>query len=797
MRYSAGTTPGERQALRIRAHVVLVRRLRIPEAEIDRVGSGPLGRAAAALRHMSRVVSVEANGYVHTSSACPVAPAALGCLPTSPGDPRFSLQYGLHNTGQAILGHASLADSDIDAPEAWNITQGDPSVVVAVTDTGVAYDNPDLAPRMWTNPGETGVDANGNDKRTNGIDDDGNGYVDDWRGWDFAGNTVTDGVGDNDPRDSRGHGTHVAGIISATGDNGLGTRGVNWRATIMPVRVLGSLYRHTDTEAAEAFEYAADNGAKIVNASWEGTTPSPLIKSVIDSHPDVLFVVAADNQSLDLNSPANERYPCEFDSPNIICVAATDNRDRLASFSDYGSTSVDLGAPGWAYLSSQPAFQSVWNGGGWDDPVDPLTSGQLTTGALPAGATSQWGRTTLNARSAPYAMTDSPAGPYTPNQTSWIGTSSPIDLTGRSGCQLQYYTTYDLATGDTIYVQARRDPGFTDESPLTSPDTYVTEGGHGGPNLRRWVDTSEFDGGPMYVRWGLIAGPNATLNDGFYVDSPEVFCLGGSYSSTLTKELSYETGTSMAAPMVAGVAALLEARYPGISTADVKNDILRSVDVKPTLVGKTVSGGRLNAYKALAESDASVSGGVLSFTAGDGETNNVRVTAQSGSYLLEDPYSTSTKTIQAGSRINPGAGCTRVTDTSVRCDAAGISSIQVNAGDLNDTVTVTGTQVPVSVDGGAGNDTLTASAAIAGVTLTGGAGNDRLTGGKGNDTLDGGPGADVFVAGAGNDTILARDGTKDSSFNCGENTGDSDSVTADLVDPVKASATGCEIVSKG
>ena len=174
---------------------------------------------------------------------------------------------------------------------------------------------------------------------------------------------------------------------------------------------------------------------------------------------------------------------------------------------------------------------------------------------------------------------------------------------------------------------------------------------------------------------------------------------------------------------------------------------------------------------------------MLTFTAEAGQKNNVTVTRFTDTdsiakYRITDPYSTSPTAQQSGSRIQPGAGCTRVNNTTVKCPVAGITGIVLNGGD--------------------GNDTLNASAIAIPVTLNGGKGSDNLTGGTGADTLTGGPGGDRFTARPGNDTIRARHQDVDAGFTCGENAGDSDTVQADLSpnDPVTARATNCEVVNK-
>jgi subtilisin family serine protease len=250
-------------------------------------------------------------------------------------DTFYGLQWRLKNTGQAIRGTPGIHDADIDAPEAWSLTTGDPAFIVAVIDTGVEYTHEDLANNIWVNPGEIPDDK---------IDNDGNGFNDDVHGWDFYRN-------DNDPMDLRdGHGTHVSGTICAEANNGIGVSGVAWHCNIMALRFIGPFGGYT-SDAIAALNYAVDKGVKVSNNSWGGGGYSQALYDAIQNagNSGHLFVTAAGNGGQDSvgdNTDIAPHYPSSYDLGNIIAVAATDNQDRLAGFSNYGLLSVDLGAPG-------------------------------------------------------------------------------------------------------------------------------------------------------------------------------------------------------------------------------------------------------------------------------------------------------------------------------------------------------------------------------------------------------------------------------------------------------------------
>lgn len=291
----------------------------------------PVGEAEKWLKQLGVVEQAEPNYLI------PVAQV--------PDDPKFTLQWSLLNTGQS----GGAPGADISAPEAWEIETGSPGVVIAVIDTGVDYSHPDLAANIWHNPGETA---------DNNIDDDGNGYVDDIIGWDFvhttngciSGEDCSDP--DNDPTDLHGHGTKVAGIAAAVANNDQGIAGVAWNCKIMVVR---AGFKADDgsglleaADAASAIIYATDNGASVLNLSWGDTVSSEVVREAIQYalNRGVLVCAAAGNHGSD-----TPFYPAAMDEDGVIAVAATDNRDQLANFSNYG-TWVDVGAPGDGILST-------------------------------------------------------------------------------------------------------------------------------------------------------------------------------------------------------------------------------------------------------------------------------------------------------------------------------------------------------------------------------------------------------------------------------------------------------------
>ena len=284
---------------------------------------------------------------------------------TVPNDPKFGQLWGLNNTAQPIDGNpGGIAGADVDAPEAWNVSLGSSHVYVGVIDEGVDIDHEDLGAQpagpIWTNPYDP----------VDGIDNDGNGYVDDVHGWDFfdGDNSVYDGSSADPSIDA--HGTHVIGTIGARANNGIGIAGLNWNVTIIPAKFLGPT-GGTTADAIRAVDYFTDlktrHGLNLVaiNNSWNGGGFSQALLDAIGraARADILFVAAAGNGGPDGIGDDLDRtpsYPAGYDTTaaagynSVITVAATDRSDGLAGFSNFGARTVDLGAPGVDILSTIP-----------------------------------------------------------------------------------------------------------------------------------------------------------------------------------------------------------------------------------------------------------------------------------------------------------------------------------------------------------------------------------------------------------------------------------------------------------
>ncbi len=543
------------------------------------------------------VVFAQPNFKYHTSSVNPS------------DDSDYGKQWSLHNTGQSlnleleIGGGATMnsvykgdAGADIDVENAWEISDGSENdVIVAVLDTGVAYNHPDLLSNMWD--GADCVDENGDDI-SGGCPH---------HGWDYDYDLKEKTDGDNDPSPGHyaegffgktyyfdSHGTHVAGIIAGA-DNTSGIVGVAPHAQIMAVKI-ADLY--TD-EIVKGIAFAQNNGAKVINASWGGEEEDLILKDAIDNF-DGLFITAAGNDASENNETS---YPCESDLENIICIAATDNKDQLAEFSNYGVDSVDIAAPGENIISSVGEKNYAY-----DDFEDGLISSGLTqsSGAhwqikdvtdKPKDSFGNFGADWSNVLYA-----DNLA-PYSDNANDTI-TSETFDFSDAKNADFYLDTACNTQFDNEIWhdymaLDFSKDNGMTwheyskwDAAAMGAEDKSSAYGiaGLAFSSIDKSYFTTQFK---YRLRWVTDGSDNNY--DGCFVDAlwSTVYTMGR------PGFLEYYSGTSMATPEVAGLAALVWGYRDDLSPQSVKYAILKSGDDIDDLSDKVITGKRINAQKTL------------------------------------------------------------------------------------------------------------------------------------------------------------------------------------------------------
>jgi subtilisin family serine protease len=320
---------------------------------------------------LSAIKTLRSRGHVRFAE-----PDYLNQEDGAPNDPSFGQQYAHLNTGQTVDGDAGTAGADERSVPAWNVTTGSRSIVIAEVDSGVDYNHPDLAANIWSNPGGVGGCPAGT------------------HGYNFIADTC-------DPMDDEttfnGHGTHVAGILGAVGNNGIGVSGVNWATTILPVKWLDSTGGGSTSDLISALDWvlqaqAAGVNVRVVNdsATFFGTPFEQSLSDEIDllGQHNILFVTAAGNTGDDNDNPLVRRYPCGYDRPTEICVTASDQNDALPSFANYGATTVDLAAPGAdIYSTLRNGMYGYINGGSMASPqVAGAAALILSAGDLPVAA---------------------------------------------------------------------------------------------------------------------------------------------------------------------------------------------------------------------------------------------------------------------------------------------------------------------------------------------------------------------------------------------------------------------------
>jgi uncharacterized delta-60 repeat protein len=317
VRFKAGVSEQAQAAVHARLKATVIRHLLLSRTVLVKLDGKRNERTAAATYERQNGVAIAQPNFIRHLDG------------TYPNDPSFSEQWGLNNTGQSVSGiPGGTSDADIDAPEAWDQTTGSPAATVAVVDSGVDVSHPDLAGRTVA-------------------------------GYDFVDNDPT-------PQDTIGHGTAMAGIIAAAGNDGIGITGVAWNARIMPLRVCDVISGCTDQRISDAFLYASSNGAKVANASLSGPSVGPVVEMAINAAANTLFVVSAGNGGADGqgdNNDTSHEYPCDFSASNIICATSTNQSDALTGFANYSANSVDIAAPGLDILSDWPGGQFAYLNG--------------------------------------------------------------------------------------------------------------------------------------------------------------------------------------------------------------------------------------------------------------------------------------------------------------------------------------------------------------------------------------------------------------------------------------------------
>lgn len=517
--------------------------------------------------HLPTGVSVEQalQRYANDPNVAAVQPDYVYLSTAQPGpipDPDYNQMWAARNNGQVISTGTSttqgLQGADMQLESAWNIQSDCSTVTVAIVDTGINYNASDLTANMWNGGGLAPL-----------------------HGWDFV------GAGSNNPMDYNGHGTHVAGILGAVGGNGIGGTGVCWKASLMAVRVLDASGSGTTSTVVQGIDYAVTHGAKIINLSLGGSGAyDPLFNDALNraQAANVLVVVAAGNSARD--NEVAPVWPCNFTHANLICVAALDQNYNLASYSNWGVNSVDVAAPG-SYI------HSTWNGveGQINDALSPAVGGWLGSSNHGGG----WG----------YGLN----GPGLTSPYPWAGTRyaantddriyKSFNLSGVSVARLTLTAAVSVNNGDYFNANLRSTAGdpFVGGAPIfssTNLDTGLT-------SVKSIAyDISACIGPSCTLGLQLLSAVNSTGNYGVAMTALRI--------DTLTLDNnSYKTlsGTSMATPYAAGVAALVWAHNPRYTYADVKQALIQGGRALPVLTGKTSSGMAVDALAALTYIQAS------------------------------------------------------------------------------------------------------------------------------------------------------------------------------------------------
>jgi subtilisin family serine protease len=588
VQWADGSDHAERVEARAEAGVTYSAELGDPSFQLVEAEDGSAAAAAAALEEDPAVAVAEPDGY--------------RTLDALPNDPLFAQQWGLSNSGQVVNGLPGKAGNDIDVLPAWERTVGSPNVVVADIDSGYRADSPDLGPVEWINPGEIAG---------NGIDDDHDGYVDDVHGWDFVGEDASAPSQDNDPTDSNvisgGHGVHTAGIIGAAGNNGVGITGVAQNVRIMPLRVCANEAEYEGEPVNEvrcpfsaiiaAINYAGRNGARVANLSLGGTVRSQLEINAYAANPGTLYVIAAGNDAANNDSGGSglggHHYPCDYrpaveSSPavpgaieNTICVAALDPSEALASYSDYGAASVDLGAPGTAVISTFPASAKIFS----DNFETNDFASKWTQFSTPGFGRAGVGDGPLTS----FGITDAPGAAALASHVYGVKLTTPIAVpAGTGACRIE---------GKRYRKGGSAPYGYLIEGARSLSTEFAGgESGSFAMSTFRTIPITNLGGHSIQPFFEYRASASPASGDGLWLDEVALNC---NAPLTTPPTYAYEDGTSMATPQVSGAAGLLFSLKPTATVTEVRQALLGSAKQTASLAGKTTTGGRLDVSAAM------------------------------------------------------------------------------------------------------------------------------------------------------------------------------------------------------
>ncbi len=566
VKFKAEATATSRGAILARRGHALIQDLDVRNFAVVRVSAGQSVEAAVAAYQDDPAVEYAQPNYIYSGQKVP-------------NDSIYGQLWGMKNRGQTITNaftqppgsplsydvnypgsNPGTAGSDINAELAWNAITDCSSVVVAVVDSGVNYDHQDLAANMWSS---TAFPKHG---------------------YNFVDHT-------DDPMDLHGHGTHVAGTIGAVGNNNLGVTGVCWKASIMAVRVLDATNHGNTASLISGINFAVAQGAKVINMSIIGYNPfdqaySEAVTRARDA--DVVIVVCAGNDRKNNDAAGTNAYPCNFTQPNLVCVAALDQKYALAGFSNWGVTKVMIGAPGTNVVSTWPGTNADV-----DYPIpNPLTPDWSTSTTTSGG----WSSTTATTAKGPLQILADPStfptGTYREKTDDHAWSGLPI---GPADAALLKY----VIAGEVPYAgffRAAYAAGETASDPFDGRTPLIER------TYWEWPESNLEDSwSASFDVKRCISSPACTI--GFQLtsaDGPTAkgIAVGKVRVQTLAlNNTSYNTidGTSMASPHVAGVVTMLRAYNPRYNYADVVEAVKAGGRSVPALVGKTITGKALDA----------------------------------------------------------------------------------------------------------------------------------------------------------------------------------------------------------